>query len=248
MSYNECTCYWFRGREHAIAKRISESESLEKLYIVPGNPGTENLGENISLDTNDKEKVINLCKDKSIDLVVIGPEDPLVNGLGDELRKNGISVFGPNSNAAEIEAHKSFAKNLMRNYGIPTAEFKEYEKNQFDEAKNYLETAKYPLVIKADGLAAGKGVLICENLKEALAGMQSIFVENQFGAAGNKIVIEEFMVGEEASIFAITDGNQFVCLPAAQDHKRIGKEIPVKIPAEWVHTLLHRLFQRTFKH
>ncbi len=210
------------GREHAIAKRISESESLEKLYIVPGNPGTENLGENISLDTNDKEKVINLCKDKSIDLVVIGPEDPLVNGLGDELRKNGISVFGPNSNAAEIEAHKSFAKNLMRNYGIPTAEFKEYEKNQFDEAKNYLETAKYPLVIKADGLAAGKGVLICENLKEALAGMQSIFVENQFGAAGNKIVIEEFMVGEEASIFAITDGNQFVCLPAAQDHKRIG--------------------------
>lgn len=210
------------GREHALAYKIKESKRLDKLFIMPGNPGTEILGINVPGNLDDSAFILNFCKSAKIDLVVIGPEKPLVDGLADLLRENDISVFGPNKRAAEIEAHKSFAKNLMEKYGIPSASYKEFSSEMIEEAKQYIATKNYPLVIKADGLAAGKGVLICNNYEEANAALDDLFVKKIFGEAGEKIIIEEFLLGLEASIFAITDGEDFICLPAAQDHKRIG--------------------------
>jgi len=210
------------GREHALAYKIKESKSLDKLFIMPGNPGTEILGVNVQGDIDDGAFILNFCKDEKIDLVVIGPEKPLVDGLADLLRENNISVFGPNKRAAEIEAHKSFAKNLMGKYDIPSASYKEFSSEMIEEAKQYIATKNYPVVIKADGLAAGKGVLICNKYEEANAALDDLFVKKIFGKAGEKIIIEEFLLGLEASIFAITDGEDFICLPAAQDHKRIG--------------------------
>ena len=153
---------------------------------------------------------------------MIGPEKPLVNGLSDLLRDNSIKVFGPSSNAARIESEKSYAKKLMKKYKIPTADFVEFSSDEYSSALDYLKTASYPKVIKADGLAAGKGVIICNSFEEAEQTLNSIFKEKIFGKSGDKIVIEEFLIGEEASIFAITDGEKFVTLPSAQDHKRIG--------------------------
>ncbi|HVO74731.1 MAG TPA: phosphoribosylamine--glycine ligase [Ignavibacteriaceae bacterium] len=210
------------GREHALAYKIKESSLIKNLYILPGNPGTKKLGENISLDINDPEKLLSFCKEKEVELIIIGPEKPLVEGLGDFFRKNGIKVFGPDSKAAEIEAHKSFAKNFMRKYKIPTADYVEFESKEYAKAKKFLETAEYPVVIKADGLAAGKGVIICYDVRNALKTLDEIFIKKIFGAAGDKIVVEEFLEGEEASILAVTDGKEFICLPSAQDHKRIG--------------------------
>lgn len=210
------------GREHALALKISESSLLDKLFIMPGNPGTAQAGENIKLSSSHGDKVLQFCKDENIDLVVIGPEQPLVDGLGDYLRNAGFKVFGPGQKAAAIEAHKSFAKRLMKKYKIPSADFIEFSSEEYEKAKSFLEKAEYPLVIKADGLAAGKGVLICNNYNEAEKGLKEIFIDKIFGASGDKIVVEEFMKGEEASIFAITDGTGFICLPSSQDHKRIG--------------------------
>jgi phosphoribosylamine--glycine ligase len=210
------------GREHALAYKIAQSRSLKKLFIMPGNPGTKKLGQNINLDPDNKPDVLNFCKEKEIDLVVIGPEKPLVDGLADVLRKNNFAVFGPDRAAAAIEGSKSFAKGLMKKYRIPTADYHEFSDTQFPEAVDLLNTSNFPLVIKADGLAAGKGVIICSNQGEAETALIQIFKEKKFGPAGEKIIIEEFLEGEEASIFAITDGENFLCLPPAQDHKRIG--------------------------
>lgn len=210
------------GREHALALKISESPSLSKLFIAPGNPGTNNLGLNININIKDQEKVIDFCKKEKIELIIVGPEQPLVDGLGDLLRKYGFTVFGPNSNAAEIEAHKSFAKKLMQKYNIPTADFVEFNSFQYEEASQYIKRNKYPLVIKADGLAAGKGVIICNSFDEASKALEEMFINKAFGVSGEKIIIEEFLEGEEASIFAVTDGKDFICLPSSQDHKRIG--------------------------
>ncbi len=210
------------GREHALAHKISQSPSLNKLYISHGNPGTEKLGENISIDNSDFKAVTNFCRTCKIDLVVVGPEQPLVDGIADYLRLEGIKVFGPDSRASEIEAHKSFAKGLMKKYNIPTAGYVEFDYTQQEEALNYLKHIKYPCVIKADGLAAGKGVIICNNFPEVSSAIEEVFVHKVFGASGEKIIVEEFMKGEELSIFAITDGEDFVCLPSSQDHKRIG--------------------------
>lgn len=210
------------GREHAIAYKLIDSDKIEKLYILPGNPGTSQIGENIEIDMNDNSSILQFCKQKKIELVVIGPEKPLVNGLSDLLRDNSIRVFGPSSSAARIESEKTFAKKLMNKYNIPTADYIEFSSDEFLNALNYLRTATYPKVIKADGLAAGKGVLICNSFGEAETILVSIFQEKIFGISGDKIVIEEFLVGEEASIFAVTDGEKFVILPSAQDHKRIG--------------------------
>jgi phosphoribosylamine---glycine ligase len=210
------------GREHAIALRISESKSLGKLFISPGNPGTKSLGENINLDTKDRVELLHFCENQKIDLIVIGPEQPIVEGLGDLLRSQGYIVFAPDAKAAEIEAHKSFAKEFMVKNGIPTASYIEFNSQMYEQAKRYIERIKYPCVIKADGIAAGKGVLICNDSKEAVKALDEIFLKKAFGDSGNKIVIEEFLVGDEASIFAITDGEDFICLPASQDHKRIG--------------------------
>lgn len=211
------------GREHALAFKIKESKKLGKFFISPGNPGTKLLGSNVELNIKDHKSVINFCKQNKIDLIVIGPEQPLAEGLSDELRKNNFKVFGPNSNAAQIEASKSFAKKIMREKNIPTADYIEFSSDKFESAKKYLESANYPVVIKADGLAAGKGVVICENFAEAEKTLNEIFLNKIFGNSGNKIIIEEFLTGHEASIFAITDGEKYVCLPSAQDHKRIGE-------------------------
>lgn len=210
------------GREHALAYKISLSNSLKKLFISPGNPGTASLGKNTSIDINDKNELVNFCHENEIDLVVVGPEQPLVDGIGDTLRSKGFLVFGPSVNAAEIESHKSFAKGLMKKYSIPTAKYEEFNSSEINEAKLYLKKSDYPLVIKADGLAAGKGVIICSDQDEADKAIDEIFINNIFGVSGSKIVIEEFMEGTEASIFAVTDGERFLCLPSAQDHKRIG--------------------------
>ena len=210
------------GREHALAYKISQSQSLKKLYIIPGNPGTKNLGENVSLNPDDFESIISFCKEKKIDLVVIGPEKPLVNGLADVLRENNFIVFGPDKDAAAIEGYKTFAKYLMKKYNIPTAGYSEFTSSQISDAEDFLRKSNYPVVIKADGLAAGKGVIICNNIDDGLDTLNEMFVEKKFGPAGEKIIIEEFLTGEEASIFAITDGDNFICLPSSQDHKRIG--------------------------
>ncbi len=206
------------GRENALAYKIAKSNILTKLYVLPGNPGTLKYGENINI--TDNEKIVNFCLENKIDLVVIGPEKPLTEGLADILRNNGIPVFGPSKLAAEIEGSKSFAKDLMQKYNIPTAKYKVFNKEQVKEAKDYLREHAYPLVIKASGLAAGKGVAICNNYEEAENYLIDLFIKNIFGEAGSTVVIEEFMLGEEASIFAITDGKDFILLPAAQDHKR----------------------------
>lgn len=211
------------GREHALAYKIKESKNLGKLYILPGNPGTKSLGQNIEdIDQSDFNAVVSFCLEKKVELVVVGPEQPLVNGLADYLRQNNILAFGPNKNAAEIEAHKTFAKWLMNKYNIPTAGYSEFSSDEIDKAKEYISNLKLPCVIKADGLAAGKGVIICNEISEANRALEEILVDKIFGQSGEKIIIEEFLQGEEASIFAITDGTNFICLPAAQDHKRIG--------------------------
>ena len=208
------------GREHAIAYKLKESEQLDELYIIPGNPGTQLLGTNVNLDSSDHQIIIEFCKNNKINLVVIGPEIPLVDGLADSLRKNGINVFGPNKDAAMIEGDKSFSKDLMKKYNIPTADYRVFTKNDFKTAINYLEDINYPTVIKASGLAAGKGVAICESKNEAEVYINQCFNESLFGDSGETLVIEEFLEGEETSIFAITDGDDFILLPASQDHKR----------------------------
>ncbi len=210
------------GREHAIAWKISQSKSLTKLFISPGNPGTASLGQNVNLG-NEHQAIAGFCLSESIDLVVIGPEQPLVEGLADFLRQKDITVFGPGKKAAEIEGRKSFAKQLMVKYSIPTAEYKEFDKSHFDDASEYLKSVSYPVVLKADGLAAGKGVIICGSNDEAEKALKDIFVDNVFGEAGDKIIVEEFLEGEEASILAVTDGDDFILLPSSQDHKRIGE-------------------------
>lgn len=209
------------GREHALAIKFNESSLLEKLYVIPGNPGTKNIATNVKVDISNHSEVINFCKEHKISLVVIGPEKPLTQGLTDSLIKNNIHVFGPTKNAARIEGEKSFAKELMKEAKIPTASFKVFSKENYEDALNYLQKVSYPIVIKADGIAAGKGVVIPESFDDAKAAIQECFVNCSFGKAGDKVVIEEFMEGQESSIFAITDGKDYILLPAAQDHKRI---------------------------
>ena len=205
------------GREHALAWKISQSPLLEKFYAIPGNPGISDFAEcveNISVENN--FEIVKFAQEKNIDLVVVGPEVPLVNGLVDELEKVSIKSFGCRKKAAQLEGSKIFAKNLMKEYKIPTANFEIFE-NPAD-AKKFLQTQNFPVVIKADGLAAGKGVIIAKNFEEALAAVDEM---KNFGAAGSKIVVEEFMDGEEASILAFTDGKIIVPMIAAQDHKKV---------------------------
>lgn len=206
------------GREHALAWKISQSPLLEKFYALPGNPGIAEYAElvkNISIDDN--TAIVNFAKEKNIDLVVVGPEAPLVNGVVDALELAGIKSFGCKKSAAQIEGSKIFAKNLMKKYNIPTAKFEVFDNP--DAAKNYIRKEGAPIVIKADGLAAGKGVIVATTLDDALNAVDEM---KNFGAAGSKIVIEEFMDGEEASILAFTDGKNIIPMIAAQDHKRLN--------------------------
>ncbi len=215
------------GREHAIAHKISESlkdyyQKDDKLFIIPGNAGTAFVGINVQIKVDNKEEILEFCKNNTIELVVIGPEQPLVDGLSDFLKNNGILVFGPSAEAARIESEKAFAKALMKKYNIPSADYIEYNQNEIEQCLTNLKTISYPIVLKANGLAAGKGVIICTEYREAEKSINDFFVNRIFGEAGSKVVIEEFLKGDEASIFAITDGIDYICLPAAQDHKRIG--------------------------
>jgi len=207
------------GREHALAWKLAQSPQLAKLYIAPGNPGTAECGENVLLDVNDHARVVRFCREKQINLVVVGPEAPLADGIADALVGAGIRCFGPARAAAQIEASKVFAKDFMARHNIPTARYATFSK--LADAVQYIETLDTPFVIKASGLAAGKGVLLPETLDEAKSVLQEILEGGVFGAAGAQVVIEERMSGPEVSLMAFTDGKTVVPMLAAQDHKRI---------------------------
>ena len=207
------------GREHAIAKKLYESPDTKKIFCTPGNPGTEKYAVSVVLNTSNHNEILSYCKNNEINLVVIGPEIPLVEGLVDFLNKYNILVFGPKKFAAKLEGSKKFTKEICEKYNIPTAKYKSF--NEENLAIDYLKTQNFPIVIKADGLAAGKGVIIAENLNEGIDAIKKIF-SGIFDKAGNKIIIEEFLIGEEVSFFILADENNFIELTSAQDHKRIG--------------------------
>ena len=203
------------GREHALFWKLSESPQTERIYAIPGNPG---MGEMTDIAVTDNAAILQFAKEKDIDLVVVGPEVPLMNGLVDDLEAAGIPAFGPRANAAEIEGSKSFAKDLMKKYGIPTARYEVFA--EAEAARAYIRSEGAPIVVKADGLAAGKGVVVAMTEQEALDAVDAIMENNSFGDAGERVVIEEFMEGEEASLLAFTDGTVIRPMISAQDHKR----------------------------
>ena len=205
------------GREHAICSKIKDSKKIEKIYCIPGNAGTAEIAENIEIDFNDFYKIKDLVLAKKIDLLIVGPEKPLVEGIVDFLKGTNVKVFGPNKKASQLEGSKIFTKKLCRKYNIPTANFGIFQ-NEI-ECKKYLENSNYPIVIKADGLASGKGVYICKNKNEAFIAVEEIF-NGKFGLADN-LLIEEHLVGEEMSYFVITDGKTIKSFETAQDHKRV---------------------------
>jgi len=211
------------AREHALGKKIKDGKPERRIFFLPGNGGTKTTGTNIThVSPSDFDSVLQLIMEYKIQLVVVGPEKPLVDGLTDFLRENSIAVFGPSKEASKIESDKSFAKKLMIRAGVPTASFKEFSRSEYQEVLEFIEQHALPVVIKASGLAAGKGVIIADTVEEAKVAVTDIFENNIFGDAGDTIVVEEFMKGEEASVFAVTDGESFALLPPAQDHKRIG--------------------------
>ena len=203
------------GREHALFWKLSESPQTERIYAIPGNPG---MGEMTDIAVTDNAAILQFAKEKDIGLVVVGPEVPLMNGLVDDLEAAGIPAFGPRANAAEIEGSKSFAKDLMKKYGIPTARYEVFA--EAEAARAYIRSEGTPIVVKADGLAAGKGVVVAMTEQEALDAVDAIMENNSFGDAGARVVIEEFMEGEEASLLAFTDGTVIRPMISAQDHKR----------------------------
>ena len=207
------------GREHALAWKIAQSPALTKLYAAPGNPGIAEEAELVALDTDDNAAVVAFCKDKAIDFVVVGPEAPLVAGIADRLREAGIAVFGPSAAAAQLEGSKGFTKDVCARFNIPTGAYQRF--NNAPKAKAYVREQGAPIVIKADGLAAGKGVTVAMTLEEALAAIDDCF-EGAFGAAGAEVVVEAYLDGEEASFFCLSDGKSLLALATAQDHKRVG--------------------------
>ena len=211
------------GREHALAWKSAQDESVSKVFVCPGNAGTalENKLSNISININDFNAIENFCIEENIDLVIIGPEQPLVNGLADYLQSKQIKTFGPSQAAAQLEGSKTFSKNFFKKYGIPTAAYAAFD--NYDAAREYLDTINYPTVVKADGLAAGKGVIICSSKEEAIGALESIFKDQAFGEAGSSIVIEDFLYGEEASFIAVVSKDKMVPLATSQDHKAVGE-------------------------
>ena len=206
------------GREHAIAYACSKSPKVDKIYCAPGNAGISELAECVPISAMEFDKLADFAAEKEIDLTVIGMDDPLVGGIVDLFEARGLRVFGPRKNAAILEGSKAFSKDLMKKYNIPTAANETF--TSADDAKKYLETSEYPIVLKADGLALGKGVLICNTKEEALAGVDELMLDKKFGDAGNTIVIEEFMTGREVSVLSFVDGNTIKIMSSAQDHKR----------------------------
>lgn len=206
------------GREHAIAYACSKSPKVDKIYCAPGNAGISELAECVPISAMEFDRLADFAAEKEIDLTVIGMDDPLVGGIVDLFEARGLRVFGPRKNAAILEGSKAFSKNLMKKYNIPTAAYETF--TSADDAKKYLETSEYPIVLKADGLALGKGVLICNTKEEAMAGVDELMLDKKFGDAGNTIVIEEFMTGREVSVLSFVDGNTIKIMSSAQDHKR----------------------------
>ena len=206
------------GREHAIAWSVAKCPKVDKIYCAPGNAGIEEFAECVPIQAMEFDKLVAFAKEKEIDLVIVGMDDPLVGGLVDELEAAGIRTFGPKKNAAILEGSKAFSKDLMKKYNIPTAAYENF--TDAESALAYLETASFPIVLKADGLALGKGVLICKDLEEAKAGVKEIMLDKHFGNAGNTMVIEEFMTGREVSVLAFCDGTTIKPMTSAQDHKR----------------------------
>jgi phosphoribosylamine--glycine ligase len=206
------------GREHAIVTKVSESKKVDKIYAAPGNAGIAALAECVDISVMDADGLVAFAKKESIDLTIIGPDDPLVAGVADAFTAAGLRVFGPAKNAAIIEGSKAFSKDLMKKYGIPSAAYETFDNPE--AALSYLESAKMPIVLKADGLALGKGVLICNTLEEAKEGVKTLMLDKQFGSAGDRIVIEEFMTGREVSVLCFCDGTHIKPMTSAQDHKR----------------------------
>jgi phosphoribosylamine---glycine ligase len=214
------------GREHAFAWKIAQSIHCKKLYIAPGNAGTSALGENVSIGINEFERLGSFCLEKGIDLIVVGPEEPLVKGLRDYFEgtneiKN-IPIVGPGKMGAQLEGSKDFSKKFMARHGVPTAAYQTFTKDNLDEGLSFIRRQTLPVVLKADGLAAGKGVLICNDYEEACKEFKEMLLHDKFGAASRKVVIEEFLTGIELSVFVAIDGSDYIILPEAKDYKRIG--------------------------
>ena len=205
------------GREYSIGYALKNDENVDKIYFAPGNGATDELGENIAI--KDFNELADFAKEKGIDLTVVGPEDPLVNGIVDVFKEQGLTIFGPSKAAAQLEGSKVFMKNCLKKYGIPTAKY--IETSSLEEATDFINTMSEPIVVKADGLCAGKGVIIAQTKQEAIDAAKGMLSGESFGEAGSKIVVEEFLDGYELSIFAVCDGKDYVVLPAAQDHKRL---------------------------
>ena len=206
------------GREHAIAWKVAQSPKVDKIYCAPGNAGIAEFAECVPIGAMEFEKLVSFAKENEVDLTVIGMDDPLVGGIVDVFEKEGLRVFGPAKNAAILEGSKAFSKDLMKKYGIPTAGYETFDTPE--AALSYLQTAEMPIVLKADGLALGKGVLICNTREEAEAGVKTLMLDKQFGAAGDTIVVEEFMTGREVSVLSFVDGDTIQIMTSAQDHKR----------------------------
>ena len=210
------------GREHALAWKSAQDNSVTKVFVCPGNAGTalEQKLSNISIDANDFQAIEGFCIKENIGLVIIGPEQPLVNGLADYLQSKDIKTFGPSQAAAQLEGSKTFSKDFFIKYGIPTAAYASFD--NYNAAKDYINDIDYPTVVKADGLAAGKGVIICNNKEDAVEALESIFKDQAFGEAGSRVVIEDFLEGEEASFIAVVSKDKIVSLATSQDHKAVG--------------------------
>ncbi len=206
------------GREHAIAWKVAQSPKVDKIYCAPGNAGISQIAECVPIGAMEFDKLVSFAKEQAIDLTVIGMDDPLVGGIVDVFEQAGLRVFGPRKNAALLEGSKAFSKNLMKKYNIPTAAYETF--TDAEDALRYLKTAKMPIVLKADGLALGKGVLICQTREEAEEGVRTLMLDKKFGSAGDEIVIEEFMTGREVSVLSFVDGNVVKIMSSAQDHKR----------------------------
>lgn len=206
------------GREHAIIWKLAQSPKVDKIYCAPGNAGIGEMAELVPIGAMEFDKLVDFVKAEGIDFTVVGMDDPLVGGIVDKFEENGLKVFGPRANAAIIEGSKAFSKELMKKYNIPTANYETF--SDYDKAVEYVKNGDFPVVLKADGLALGKGVIICNNLQEALDGLNTIMVDKKFGDSGNKVVIEEFLTGPEMSVLSFCDGKTIVPMVSAQDHKR----------------------------
>ena len=206
------------GREHAIVWKLAQSSKIEKIYCAPGNAGIAEIAQCVNIGVMEFDKLIAFVKENGIDFTIIGMDDPLVGGIVDAFEKEGLKVFGPRANAAIIEGSKSFSKDLMKKYGIPAAKYEVFD--NYKDAEAYVEKQDMPIVIKADGLALGKGVIICNTKEEAFAALNEIMIDKKFGNSGNTVVIEEFLTGQEVSVLSFCDGKTVVPMVSAQDHKR----------------------------